>query len=235
VRESRAPIQIQRDELALLEKQTGALVAAQAQATERQATASAAAVTAAARPVIIGLVAHPAMTPDAEASAQLMEPVVFPGGHLARLVPNGVHYEQKGDMLYLSFCVRNIGQRVAFVQRVALLLTHTSYPARISPPIIAPGETARRFIALTLKQSDGKITDVNEVTRVGRGCVRATVGVFYAGASPQLELTTEVTLSELPKDQGWLITGTRIWDGDTKADTPEPQGPALLASTDNIG
>jgi hypothetical protein len=58
-----------------------------------------------------------------------------------------VHYEETGGMVYCSFRVRNIGTGVAFVQRVALL-TRTAYPLRISPPIIAPSETARVLIAL---------------------------------------------------------------------------------------
>jgi hypothetical protein len=233
VRESRASIKLQRDELDLIEQQTNA-VRTQAQATERQVALSAAAMASTARPVLVGLVSPATFSPVEEAMSKLMDPVVFPGGHLAAIGVHAVHYEEVDGMLYFSACVRNIGAGVAFVQRVALL-TRTAYPVRISPPIIPPGETARVLVALTLKQSDGSFTDVNEVTRTGRGFVRATLGLFYTGASPDLALTTEFTVSELPDDQGWLITGTRIWDGDTKADTSEPEGPALLASTDNIG
>jgi hypothetical protein len=204
---------------------------------EQQVKVSAEALASGARPVLVGAIAKGELTivrgvgrmPTGE-----VEPILFPDNHLVAAPPLAVHYEEDGDMLYLSFCVRNVGAGVAFLQRAALL-TRTPYPVRISPPIIGPGETARILIALTLKQSNGQFTDVNEVTRTGRGFVKATVGLFYTGASVGIALTTEIELSELIDSQGWLITGTTIWDGDTEADLGAPVDCPILASTDNIG
>lgn len=242
VRESRDAIRLQAREVESVEKQTAALaeqtqaVRAQAEATERQAELSAAALASSVRPVIVAAIAPAEITKlsEGERMPPVLEPVTYPGDYAVPVRPLSVHYEERDDMLYLSFCVRNIGAGVAFVQRVALL-TRTAYPVRISPPIIAPNETARVLIALTLKQSSGQFTDVNEVTRTGRGFVQATVGLFYTGASHDLALTTEVTLSELIDEQSWLITGTKVWDGDTRADLGAHEERPLLASTDNIG
>jgi hypothetical protein len=242
VRESRDAIKLQAREVETLEKQTTAIaeqteaVRIQAEATQRQAEVSAAALTSSVRPVIVGSIAPAEITKVSELdrTPRDLEPVTYPGDYAVPVRPLAVHYEERADMLYLSFCVRNIGAGVAFVQRVALL-TRTAYPVRISPPIIAPNETARVLIALTLKQGSGQFTDVNEVTRTGRGFVQATVGLFYTGASHDLALTTEVTLSELIDQQSWLITGTKVWDGDTRADLGTREDRPLLASTDNIG
>jgi hypothetical protein len=188
------------------------------------------------RPVLVGAIAPAEITEVSELDRTPpdLEPVTYPGDYAVPVRPLAVHYEERNDMLYLSFSVRNIGSGVAFVQRVALL-TRTAYPVRISPPIIAPNQTARVLIALTLKQSNGQFADVNQVTRSGRGYVQATIGLVYTGASHDLALTTEVTLSELLDEQSWLITDTKVWDGDTRADLGTPEERPLLASTDNIG
>lgn len=242
IRESRETIKLQAREVQAVERQTGALaeqtqaVQVQAEATRRQAEVSAAALTSSVRPIIVAAIAPAEITnvDELNRTPRDLEPVTYPGDYAVMVRPLAVHYEERNDMLYLSFCVRNIGAGVAFVQRAALL-THTAYPIRISPPIIAPNETARVLIALTLKQSSGQFTDVNEVTRTGRGFVQATVGLFYTGASHDLALTTEITLSELIAQQSWLITSTKVWDGDTKADLGSHEALPLLASTDNIG
>jgi hypothetical protein len=240
VTESRDQIKLATREVEAVERQTAALaeqtqaVREQAEATERQAETSAASLEAAARPVLVGLLRPATITRLDDDRAGELEPLVYPGGYAVPVHPLAVHYEERGDMVYLSFRVQNIGLGVAFVQRAALL-TRTAYPVRIAPPIIPPNETARVLVALTLRQSDGRYTDVNEITKTGRGFVQATVGLFYTGASPELALTTELTLSELPDEQGWLITGAKIWDGDTRADLDTPEERPLLASTSNIG
>lgn len=231
--ESRRQIDLSAREVAAVEKQTEA-VRKQAKEAQRQAEVSAASLEASVRPVLVGAIAPAEITRLDDNRAGQLEPVSYPNDYAIPVRPLAVHYEERDDMLYLSFCVRNIGVGVAFVQRVAVL-TRTAYPVRISPPIIPPDETARILIALTLKQSDGSFTHVNEVTRTGRGFVQATVGLFYTGASSDLALTTTLTLSELVDDQSWLITSTKIWDGDTKADLGAPEERPLLASTDNIG
>lgn len=58
-------------------------------------------------------------------------------------------------------------------QSPSSFLARTVYPLRISPPIIAPNESAVCSSALTLSRG-GQFTDVNEVTRTGRGFVQAT-------------------------------------------------------------
>jgi hypothetical protein len=242
VRESRDAIKLQTREVEAVERQTAALaeqthaVRDQAVATQRQAEVSAAALESSVRPILVGALARAVITQLNElgCAPTNLEPVTYPGDYTVPVRPLAVHYEERNDMLYLSFCVRNIGTGVAFVQRVALL-TRTAYPVRISPPIVAPNETARVLVALTLKQSNGQFTDVNEITRSRRGFVKATVGIFYTGPSHDLALTTEVTLSELIDQQSWLVTGTRVWEGDTKADLGIREEGLLLASTDNIG
>jgi hypothetical protein len=242
VRESRAAIKLQAREVESVEKQTMALVEQtqalrdQAQATQRQAELSAAAFASSVRPVIIAAIAPAEITKvgQLDRRAPDREPVTYPGDYTVLVRPLAVHYEERDNMLYLSFCVRNIGAGVAFVQRVTLL-TRSAYPVRISPPIIAPNETARLLIALTLRQGSGQFTDVNEVTRTGRGFVQATIALVYTGLSHGLALTTEVTLSELIDEQSWLITGTKVWDGDTRVDLDNREERPLLASTDNIG
>lgn len=242
VRESRDAIKLQVREVEAVERQTAALaeqtqaVRDQAVATQRQAEVSAAALASSVRPVLVGALAPAVITQVTELghAPTDLEPVTYPGDYAVPVRPLAVHYEERNDMLYLSFCVQNIGTGVAFVQRIALL-TRTAYPVRISPPIIAPSETARVLVALTLKQSNGQYTDVNEVTRSGRGFVKATVGIFYTGASHDLALTTEVTLCELIDQQSWLVTATKVWDGDTRADLGAREERPLLASTDNIG
>lgn len=242
VRESREAIKLQGREVDAVEKQTAALVeqtqavSQQAEATQRQAEVSAAALASSARPVLVGAIAPAVITNlgELDGTPRDLEPVTYPGDYSVPVRPLAVHYEERGELVYLSFCVRNIGSGVAFVRRIALL-TRTPYPLRISPPIIPPNETARVLVALTLRQSDGMFTDVNEVTRTGRGFVQATIGIFYTGASSELTLTTELTLAEIIDQQSWLITGTKIWEGDTNADLgPRAERP-LLASTDNIG
>lgn len=232
-KESRRQIGLSALEVAAVEKQTEA-VREQAAATQRQAEVSAASLEASVRPVLVGAIAPAEITRLDVNRAREMEPVSYPNDYDVPVRPLAVHYEERDAMLYLSFCIRNIGAGVAFVQRIALL-TRTAYPVRISPPIIAPNETARILVALTLKQTDGRFTDVNEVTRTGRGFVKATVGIFYTGASSNLALTTTLTLSELTDSQSWLITDTKVWDGDTRVDLGEPEERPLLASTDNIG
>jgi hypothetical protein len=240
VSESREQIKLATREVEAVERQTAALaeqteaVRKQAEATERQAKTSAASLEAAARPVLVGLLRPATITRIDDNRAGELEPVVYPDGYAVPVHPLAVHYEERGNLVYLSFRVRNIGQGVAFVQRAALL-THTAYPVRISPPIIPPNETARILVALVLRQSDGRHTDVNEITKTGRGFVQATVGLFYTGASTELALTTELTLSELVDQQSWLFTSSKVWDGDTRADLDAPDDRPLLASTNNIG
>jgi hypothetical protein len=234
--ESRRQIKLATREVEAVEKQTDE-IRGQAEATQHQAEVSAASLEATVRPVLVGAIAPADLTSVRELASSPsrdLEPVTFPGNYVVPVRPLAVHYEERDDMLYLSFCVRNIGAGVAFVQRVALL-TRTAHPVRISPPIIAPNETARLLIALTLKQSNGQFTDVNQVTKTGRGFVQAVVGLFYTGASSDIALTTELTLSDLPDEQGWLFTGTKVWDGDTRADLGTREERPLLASTDNIG
>jgi len=198
----------------------------QAAATERQVAISAASLEAAARPVLVGVVPPPVYRTGRQRVDADLETVDYWKDHVASVERDRVHYEETDEMVCCSVPLRKVGAGVAFVQRVTLL-TRTHYDGRISNPVVPPGEIARVRFSITRRQSDGTATDVNEVTRQGRGFARFTIHVVYTGASRDLVTASQVPVAELP-DGTFIFTANEISDGDGSDRT-------LLASTENVG
>jgi hypothetical protein len=201
----------------MLLEQTNAL-REQADATKRQVAISSASLEAAARPVLVGIAPSPATSGQ-------REDVPYTAGFTVNVEVERIHYEATADMIFCSVPLRNVGAGVAFVQRVTIQRGYRE--GRVSHAVVPPGALTRARFALARKGSDGRPTDINEITKEGRGIAQFTIYVVYTAASRDLVTGTEVNVSELP-DETFLVTGNEIYDGDTGTRT-------LLASTANVG
>ena len=229
---SREQINLATRELAAVEIQANAISAQtqalrdQVAATERQVAISSASLESASRPVLAGVVPAPAFRTRTQRVDAEWETVDYWKGHDVHVVRDQVHFEETDDMVYCSVPLRNLGAGVAFLQE-ATLVTRTDYPGRVSNPIVAPGETTRARFAVVLRQMDKRATDVNEVTKTGRGYVQFKIRVAYTGASRELVTVSEITAAQVPTGE-FFFTEQAIWDG-----TGEDR--KLLVSTENIG
>lgn len=232
VRESRKQIDLSAREVTAVEKQTEALVQQteavrdQANETKRQVAISIASLEAASRPVLVGVVPPPIYRTGRERVDPQLETVAYFGDHHVQVRRDEVHFEESDAMVYCSVPLRNIGAGVAFVQE-AMLVTRTEFPGRVSDPVVPRGETTRARFAVVLRQSDGRWTDVTEITPRGRGFAQFKIRLVYTGASRELITVSEITAAQVP-DGSFIFTEQQIWDGD-------PSEGKLLVSTANIG
>jgi hypothetical protein len=232
VKESQRQIDLSAREVAAVEKQGQVLaeqtdaVRDQVVATEREVAVSTAALEASARPVLVGAVPPPVYRTRRERVDAELETVQYSKDYRASVERDRVHYEETDDMVYCSVPLRNVGAGVAFVQRITLL-ARTTYDGRISNPVVPNGEVVRVRFAVARRQSDGAATDINAITRSGRGFAQFKIYVVYTGASHELVTASEVTVAEVP-DGNFVFTGNEIWDGDTG-------DRVRLASTENVG
>lgn len=237
VRKSSDQIKLQTREVDSVEKQTTVLtdqtqaVREQAEATKRQVDVSIASLEAASRPVLVGLVEGLDWRPTRDRDA-LREKITlaYMDQHEASVFPDAIHYEAADNMIYCSVPLRNVGAGVAFLQRVELVTTRASdFPlqGRVTEPVVPRDETTRTLFAAVRRQSDGKVSEWEEITSGGRGFAQFTIRVVYFGASRELVTVTELTTSQLPTG-GFIYTAQQVWTG-------EGDDRQLLVSTDNIG
>jgi hypothetical protein len=133
-------------------------------------------------------------------------------------------------MIYCSVPLRNVGAGVALLQRVELVTTHGSdFPLQghVTEPVVPRDETTRTLFAALRKQSDGKVSDWEEIVGIpGRGFAQFTIRVVYTSASCELVTVTELTTSQLPTG-GFIYTAQQVRTG-------EGNDRQLPVSTDNI-